>query len=56
MFDDKQLMSKRVLLIDTLLPIVENFPNFKVSLFSINLSKTKWGSRGFIGRVDAAQI
>ena len=29
-FEEKQLMSKRFLLIETLLPIVENFPNFKV--------------------------
>ena len=29
-FEEKQLMSKRLLLIETLLPIVENFPNFKV--------------------------
>ena len=30
LFEDKDLSAKRGLLIDTILPIVENFPNFKV--------------------------
>ena len=29
-FEDKKLASKRLQVVDSLLPIVENFPNFKV--------------------------
>lgn len=43
-FEDKQLVSKRLVVIETLLPIVENFPNFKVRIsaaFALACAETR---------------